>query len=192
MRKLLLSTVTLLLIGFAANAQPGIRLGIKAGANFNELNSNTFNSGFDFAYHIGGFAEIDLNRKIGIQPEVLWSQSSYTRGSNINAIYQTLPSDVKLDYLAIPVLLRYSVTNMFTFTVGPQFGILMNSNENLLQNGTAAFTKGDLALVLGGQINLKMLRIYGRYNAGLQDINDAPNQEKWTSKQIQLGIGLRL
>ncbi len=192
MRKLLLSTIALLIIGIAANAQAGFRLGVKAGANFSELNSTTFNSGFDFAYHIGGFAEIDLNRKIGIQPEVLWSQSSYTRGSNINALYQTLPTNVKLDYLAIPVLLRYSVTSMFTFTVGPQFGILMNRNNNLMQNGEAAFSKGDLAMVLGGQINLKMLRIYGRYNVGLQDINDATNQEKWTNKQIQLGIGLRL
>jgi hypothetical protein len=68
----------------------------------------------------------------------------------------------------------------------------MNKNDNLLQNGSNAFKNGDLALVLGAQVNLKMLRVYGRYNAGLNNINDFSNQEKWTNRQIQLGIGIKL
>jgi hypothetical protein len=50
---------------------------------------------------------------------------------------------------------------------------------------------GDFAMVLGGQINLSVLRIYGRYNIGLQNINDIDSKDKWTNQQIQLGLGLR-
>ena len=72
-----------------------------------------------------------------------------------------------------------------------QFGVLINKNENLLSNGQQAFKAGDLSMVLGSQVNLKVLRIYGRYNIGLQNINDFTDQQKWTNQQIQLGVGLK-
>jgi hypothetical protein len=61
-----------------------------------------------------------------------------------------------------------------------------------LQNGKSAFKSGDFAMVAGAQVNLKMLRIYGRYNIGLQNINDIDQKDKWTNQQIQLGLGVRL
>jgi hypothetical protein len=81
---------------------------------------------------------------------------------------------------------------MLTLNAGPQFGVLMNQNDNLLVNGQNAFKKGDFSMVLGAQFNLTALRIYGRYNIGLNNINDIDNKEKWTNQQIQLGVGLRL
>ena len=47
-------------------------------------------------------------------------------------------------------------------------------------------------MVAGLQINLKTIRLYGRYNIGLKNINQIDQQDKWTSQQIQLGVGLRL
>jgi hypothetical protein len=81
---------------------------------------------------------------------------------------------------------------MFSLVAGPQFGILINKNDNLLQNGQSAFASGDFGMVGGLQVNLKVLRIYGRYNIGLKNINDIGQKDKWTNQQIQLGIGLRL
>jgi hypothetical protein len=60
-----------------------------------------------------------------------------------------------------------------------------------MQNGQAAFKDGDFALVLGGQLNFNFLRVYGRYNIGLKNLNDVGNQDKWTNQQIQMGVGLR-
>lgn len=181
----------LLLAGTTVNAQKGFRLGVKAGANLNKIEGQSFDQGFDFSYHLGAFAEYDFSKRWGIQPEVIWSQTSTKRGTNLDAIYSTLPSDVKLDYLMVPVLLRYSPIGLLSFVAGPQFGILMNKNDNLLQNGQQAFKSGDLSMVLGAQINLKVLRVYGRYNVGLQNINDFSDQQKWTNQQVQLGIGLK-
>jgi len=99
--------------------------------------------------------------------------------------------NIQLNYLTIPVLLRYNIGSMLSLVAGPQFGILMNSNQNLLTNGTKAFSDGDFAMDAGLQLNLKSLRIYGRYVAGMKNINDVSNQDKWTNRQIQLGLGIK-
>ncbi len=192
MNKVILFLAFLVIATTTLHAQAGFRFGIKAGANGDKISGQAFKEGYNLSYHLGGFAEIDLTKKIGIQPELLWSQSTTSKASGLDAIYQTLPNDVKLDYLQIPILLRYNVNNMFTLLAGPQFSVLVNHKNNLLQNGEAAFKQGDFAMVLGGQFNLKMLRVYGRYNIGLQNINDYGDKNKWTNQQIQLGVGIRL
>lgn len=195
MKKLLVAVIVLFGTINLVNAQ-GARVGVKLGTNLNKISGQSFKDGFDMSYHVGGFLELDINRKWGIQPEVLWSQTS-TKRTNFNAIYPTEINPfnnnekIKLDYLTIPVLLRYSVAGILTLNVGPQFGILLNQDKTLLQNGESAFKSGDFSMVAGGQLNFKFLRIYGRYNIGLQNINDIDNKDKWTNQQIQLGLGLR-
>lgn len=177
----------------------GFRIGIKGGANLNKVSGQSFNDGFNFAYHAGVFAEIDFTKKIGIQPELIWNQSG-SKPTTFQAIYGPSASttintndQVKLDYLSIPVLLRYTILDgLLTLNAGPQYSILLQQDKTLLQNGKAAFKSGDLAAVVGAQLNLSILRIYGRYNIGLQNINDIDQKDKWTSQQIQLGIGLKL
>ncbi len=198
MKKVILSALLLVAIASVSQAQ-GVRLGFKAGANLNKISSSqSFNDGFDLSYQLGGFLEVDFNKKWGIQPELLWSQST-TKPSNFKTLYASVsnPSlnnndNIKLDYLSIPLLLRYNVGNILSLNVGPQYSILINKDKTLLQNGQSAFKNGDFAMVAGAQLNFKFLRIYGRYNIGLQNLNDISNNEKWTSQQLQLGLGLRL
>ncbi|MEN9686560.1 MAG: hypothetical protein RLZZ28_2346 [Bacteroidota bacterium] len=180
-----------------SNAQ-GFRLGAKAGANLNQLSGVSFDNGFNLAYHFGAFMEIDFNKKWGVQPELLWNQSS-GKPSSFQAIYTGVPLSgaynpetvIKLDYLSIPLLLRYNIGSMLTLNAGPQYSILINKEKNLLQNGESAFKTGDFAMVAGAQLNFKYLRVYGRYNIGLSNINDIDNKDSWTSQQIQFGLGFR-
>jgi hypothetical protein len=198
MKKLLFASIALFAVSIAANAQGGFRLGIKGGLNLNQIEGVSFNNGFKFGYHLGGFAEIDFTKKFGIQPEVLWNQSNTQVSAEFATLYptitnpNTLNQDVVLNYLSIPVLLRYNLGSMFSIVAGPQFGILMNKNQNILQNGQKAFSDGDFSAVAGLQVNLKTLRLYGRYNIGMKNINQIDQKDKWTSQQIQLGVGLRL
>lgn len=198
MKKVILSALVLILFTGVSQAQ-GIRLGVKAGANLNKISGQSFNDGFNLSYHAGGFLEIDFNKAWGIQPELLWSQSS-GKPSSFKTIYASTTSvnplldgqqNIKLDYLSIPILFRYNVTGMFSLLVGPQYSILIKKDNTLLQNGQSAFKDGDFAMAAGAQVNRKFLRIYGRYNIGLQNINDIDKQDKWTNQQIQLGLGLR-
>lgn len=192
MKKIILSAIVLFAISVAANAQ-GFRLGIKGGTNMTKLTGQSFDNGFKAGYQLGGFMEIDFTKAIGIQPEVLFSESNGRTAPNLGTVLNSVNSnqDVRLNYLSIPVLLRINTSKMFTFVVGPQYSILINPHETTLQNGQDAFKSGDLAAVGGLQINLAALRIYGRYAIGLNNINDISNQDKWTNQQIQLGLGLR-
>lgn len=196
--KKLFACVIILVLSFTFLQAQGIKLGIKAGTNLTKISGKSFNDGFDLSYHFGGFMELNFNKKWGIQPEVLWSQSSQ-KPTSFNAIYggaSVTPTfngqePLKLDYLSIPILLNYRVGGIFSILAGPQYSILLNKEKNFLQNGQSAFSNGDFAVVMGGQFNFDFLKIYGRYNIGLTNINDIDSKDKWTSQQIQLGIGLR-
>ncbi|TAE09236.1 MAG: PorT family protein [Bacteroidetes bacterium] len=196
MKKLLLGL--LVLVGANSVMAQAFRLGIKGGANFTKIGGESFSNDFNFGYHLGGFAEIDFNKSIGIQPEVLFNQSNTQTSANFNNIYigiggtASQGEQVRLDYLSIPVLLRINASKMVTLLVGPQYSILINHKENLFTNGREAFKNGDFALATGLQLNLQSFRVYGRYNIGLSNMNDIDNKDRWRNQQLQLGIGIKL
>ena len=196
MKKLMLLAAIGLLSAIAASAQR-LDLGFKVGANLTKINGVKFSDAYNLNYQLGAFGEIDFSKNIGIQPELLFSQTTSKVDSGFSSTYQNLPGqlinrNVKLNYLNIPILLRINAGNLLTFHVGPQFSVLVNDHENLLNNSKDAFKKGDLSAVVGAQINISKLRIYGRYNFGLSNISDVDNPNKWKSQQLQLGVGIKI
>ncbi|MGZ5247606.1 MAG: porin family protein [Flavitalea sp.] len=173
----------------------GFHLGLKGGANLVKMESKSFKQGFESGYNFGGFAEINFSKKLGIQPEVLWNQTNTKTSEKFGDLYDEGISElknVKLNYLSIPVLLNFSPSKTVTFQAGPQFGILLNKDQDLLQNGKAAFKSGDLSMLGGVQLNLGGFKVGGRYAVGLSNINDIDNQEQWKSRSWQLYVGFRL
>ena len=195
MKNLFLSAVAILLLTSSAFSQ-SFGFGLKGGANLTKISGKSFNEEYELGYQIGVFSEIDFSKTLGIQPELLYSQVNTKRTSGFNTIYNNLAepnatNDIQLKYLSIPVLLRYNVGKILTLNVGPQFSILVDDNENLLANGQNAFKKGDFSMVGGIGLNISRLRVYGRYNIGLNNINDIDNRDQWKNQQVQLGVGLR-
>ncbi|HWC51994.1 MAG TPA: porin family protein [Chitinophagaceae bacterium] len=196
MKTRLFSLIAALLVSQAMMAQ--FHLGIKGGANIIKMDGQSFKNRFEYGYHLGGFMEIGIGHKWSLQPEVLFNQYTTTVDSNFNHIYQNVfnPSyqrEVKLNYLSVPIMLNYKlIGNFVSLQAGPQFGVLMNQNKTLLQNGGDAFRHGDLSLLGGVQVKLASLRITGRYAIGLNNINDIDNQDKWKSQGFQLSVGLAI
>src|SRR6185503_14178233 len=112
-------------------------IGIKGGANIIKIDGKSFKDEFRFGYHLGGFMEIGLNNKWSVNPEVIFNQYSTTVDSNFKHIYQDVfrQSNVKLNYLSIPIVLNYKFIGPISLQAGPQFGILLDKNKTLLQNG---------------------------------------------------------
>jgi hypothetical protein len=192
MKTKLFLIAAMLIITSASFAQ-GLKFGIKAGANIGKIDGKSFKEEFKYGYHLGGFAEIKLNKKLSLQPEVLWNQVNSDTSSQFSKIYQVNNlNNVKLGYLSIPVLLNYKIANILTLQAGPQFGILIDKSRTTLQNGGDAFKKGDFSMLAGAQVNISKLRIYGRYNIGLANINDIDNKDKWKSQGFQVGVGIAL
>ncbi|HET9431059.1 MAG TPA: outer membrane beta-barrel protein, partial [Chitinophagaceae bacterium] len=107
-----------------------------------------------------------------------------------NPAYQR---NVKLNYLSVPILLNYKlIGNLLTLQAGPQFGILLDNNKTLLQNGGNAFKEGDFSMVGGAQLKLAAFRVSGRYVVGLNNLNDIDNRDRWKNQGFQLSVGFAL
>ncbi len=185
--------IALLLLAQASLAQ--FTLGVKAGANITKVDGRSFKDEFRYGYHLGGFATIGLGGRFGIQPEVLFNQFQTRTGTEFRNIYQNAfanASDVKLNYLSIPLLLNYKLGSLLSLQAGPQFGILLDQNKDLLENGREAFDKGDFSMLGGAQLSLGKIKLNGRYFVGLNNINDIDNQDKWKNQGFQLSVGLGL
>ena len=202
MKRIILAVSVLFFMSVSVQAQK-LHAGAKLGANLSKIDGQSFKEGYKLGYQLGAWASLDFGAiaNVGIQPEILYSQSNSRLSTSIEDIYGNIQvtgdSAIKLNYLTIPVLLRIKVSKLLTLNAGPQFGILMDKNQNLEENGKAAFKSGDLSGVLGAQVNLGSLFAYGRYSIGLSDNNnlgatDAGSSDKWKNQQIQLGIGLKL
>ena len=192
MKGKIMMALGLFMLAISVNAQK-IQLGAKAGATLNKISGKTFSDQFSFGYHAGGFLSIGIGKKWGIKTEVLFNQVNIDTSSHFSDIYKfNKLNNIQLKYLSIPVLLNYNAGRLITFQAGPQFGVLMNKSNTLFQNGRNAFRNGDLAMLGGLQLNIAMLKIYGRYSIGLNNINDIDKTDKWKSQGIQLGIGLKL
>jgi hypothetical protein len=172
----------------------GFHLGVKGGTNIFKVDGKSFDEEYQWGYNVGGWVEINLNDKIGIQPEVMWNQTNYRTGSKFKDMYSQGVNGVdgKLNYLSIPLLLNLKPAKIITFQVGPQFGILLNQDETLLENGGEAFKKGDFSMLGGVQLNLNAFKIGGRYVVGLTDINDIDDKEKWKNQGFQLYLGIKI
>jgi len=195
MKSKLFGLITVLLVSTAAMAQ--FHIGVKAGANITKIEGKSFKEQFRSGYHLGGFAEIGFGKKFGIQPEVVFNQYSTRVDSNFSHIYENVfnpgyASNIKLNYLSVPLLLTYKFLGPLSLQVGPQFAVLIDQNKTLLQNGQQAFKNGDFSMVAGAQLKLLKFRLTGRYVVGLNNINDIDNQDKWKNQTIQLSLGLAL
>lgn len=188
MKKFILISVLSCLLLNSVFAQ-SLHVGIKAGGDFQKIKGQYFNEGLKFGYHAGVFAEIGLPfTKIGLQPEIYFSQVNkrvYT-GFGFTGL-----EDVKLNYINIPVLLNFKPLPFLSLQAGPQFGVLVNKDKSISQNGKDVFKSNDAGIAAGLQLNLTKIKIYARYIAGLSDVNNTTTG-KWHNQNIHLGVGFRL
>ena len=129
-------SVVLITLFFANAAMAQFTLGVKAGANIFKVEGKSFKDEFNYGYHLGGFASFGIGGRFSLQPEVLFSQYQTTTDSTFSNIYENAlsnTSNVKLNYLSIPLLLNYKLGSLISLQAGPMFSILMDQNKNLLQ-----------------------------------------------------------
>lgn len=181
-----------------ASAQKLLRFGIKGGANLGKIDGAGYDESFKLGYHLGGFAQINLVKGFGIQPELVFS-SSATEVKNAsefedvydyNNIKETKP---KLNYLSIPVLANIDLGSpRFKLQVGPQFSIMTSKKKSVFEEGKEAFKGGDFSAVGGLWLQLPIVNVSARYIIGLSDVSDVASTEKWKNQAIQLGVGITL
>lgn len=197
MKKILLSVVFVSLMA-ASYAQSSLSIGIKAGPNFSKLDG-TKSLGETYenrtGWHGGAFVLIKVG-KVGIQPELLYSQ----QGATIKVNQRDLKANYS--YVNVPVIVKLYTIAGINLQVGPQFGFVANAKRDKFDEATNNVTtenvddrlKGsDVSLALGAGWDLPFgLTVDARYNLGLTKIddNDAYNDVK--NQVIQVSLGYKL
>ena len=152
--------------------------GIKGGVNFSDL-KGTDADGLDSytSFHLGILKEWVIFDNLSLQPELLYS----TQGAKVDGAEDKF----KLNYLTLPIVLKFYMTDAFSIHAGPQFGLLLGETENLLPIETKTFEYGG---ALGIEYALSnSFFVQGRYNPGFSEIADDVDIKN-SVIQISLGV----
>ena len=170
-------------------------LGIKGGADVQQISGVSFKKEFAYGYHLGAYSEIKLSKVISIQPELYYSAAIMKKGNSLDTILYDIRANIKqikFGYINIPILFNFKLSDKVKLQIGPRYGILSNTNLSVKSNAEKALKSGDFSLVSGLQFNFSKIRVYARYQIGLTDMNQISDKENWKSQSIHIGIGLKI
>lgn len=208
MKKLFL-TATLAVLGFTTMNAQEVKFGAKAGLNIASLKSDT-NEFKDLdsktSYHVGVMAELKISDKFAVQPELLFSSQGAKKdqSSELVGVKTTTEATWDFNYLNLPVMAKYYVTDGLSLEAGPQIGFLMSAEakqkttisggsintENEVKEDLKDTTKSvDFGLNFGAGYKLGSgLSIGARYNLGLSNMVDSGNEDVDNDVKIKNGV----
>lgn len=189
MKKIILTVAAICAVSFA-NAQD-IKFGVKAGLNISNVTGdyqNEFDAKSLIGLQIGGFAEIGISDKLAFQPELLYSmQGAKTEFSeSFEGFSASGESTLKLNYLNVPLLLKYKLADKFSILAGPQVGLLMSAEqeftftetfdgETFSESGTEDVKENYESILLSFNVGASYsitdnIFVDARYNLGLSNL----------------------
>lgn len=176
-------------LGFTVNAQE-VTFGVKAGLNLASIAGDD-TDGLDSrtSFHVGGVAEISISEKFSVQPELLYSAQGAKES------FEGIDIEVNLDYINLPIIAKYYVSEGFSLEAGPQVGFLMSAKAKAegQSEDLKDFVKGiDFGLNFGVGYKLDSgLNFGARYNLGLSNINDGEGSDEFKNQNsvIQFSVG---
>ena len=188
MRKIIY--IILLLMTPLAAAWSQVSFGIKAGVNI--ANQAYKSSGISISpsslagFHGGVYLNAKFG-KFGLQPEAYFSMAGAKFDND----------KVNFNYISVPILFRYNVTDFLNLHLGPQFGILVSAKST---SGSITADIKDQANTLdfgvAGGIGLDLpfgLSAGLRYVAGLANIQkDTSGGETVKNNIFQIYVGYKL
>lgn len=114
----------------SAQENKKVRFGIRAGINFSHINfsrgnfsEDNVNANWQTGVAGGIIMIVPLTRNLFIQPEYLFSQ----RGGDL----KDMDTKYTIDYLSLPVFLRWELIHQVSIFAGPQFDLVIDSDKEL-------------------------------------------------------------
>ena len=149
-------------------------------------------------YHAGVYGQFGFNSFSSVQVELLYSRKGarYNNGSNNK-------TDLRLNYLSLPILYVGNVTENISFHIGPQLSLLtkvLNDGKDLDLKANG-YNSLDFGGVAGLEARVGPARVGARYDLGVSRIrkDDAQYVGVFTGDkssfhnqtlQVYVGIGL--
>lgn len=153
--------------GFVKNVMGRLEFGVKAGGNVSNFTNASFPTDPLYGFHAGMTLGFRITDHFLVQEDILFStQGAKIKGGTLG------DQDLKLSYVALPILLKYRTSSGFFIEAGPQFGMKLDEKVSGWKSGDFA-KKVDLAAAGGIGFQSKLgLGIAGRYIYGLSKVGD--------------------
>lgn len=178
--------------------------GASGGVNFsNLLQANGGTQNVITGFHFMGFGEYRFSDKFSIQPGVAYSR----QGAETDEIYlpefdTTTNFKIALDYVNVPILVKYNIVKGFGVEAGAQIGFLTSAKaKNIVINGEKSdididikemFKSVDLSLDFGVFYDFQGgFLVGGRYNYGLNNIAEDNPDDSIINSVLQLYLGFK-
>lgn len=177
-----------------------MKIGATADASFSWFGGDVESNGSRFGIGATFFTSILLTEKLALRPEVSFRQYGgrikYTLGDTVNDKFTE-----KLNYIVVPIMLDYYVTEEFAFQFGPYLGFLVKAKREVPSalgkyigesaNIEKEYKKNDFGLGLGFSY-MNANTVFGfRANFGLTDVNDLTGKDSRTNVALVLSIGYK-
>jgi len=167
MKKLVLFAA-LAVFGFSQMKAQETNFGVKAGADFasQKVETTTFDTtSSETGFYLGVFAEIGISETFIFQPEALYV------------------SVEDLDFISIPLMAKFGVSDSFSLLVGPSVGILLDSAPS--QKSTSLGIEGGAAYDISEDFFVE-----ARYNIGVTNLAETTGFDNKISG-LFVGLGYR-
>jgi hypothetical protein len=189
-----------LILGCAPGAAAQeVSFGAKGGVAFSTL---SFDPDSELSYDLragivaGGFVAFPIGSRLTIQPEGLFVQ----KGARID--YLGAAATIELDYLEIPVLVKYRIAGgperSFHALAGPSIAFKVASSASASFGGSTIDRSTDedvesldYGVVAGAGIDAGRFTIDGRFTFGLANINKEDDEPKTHTRSIAVLAGVR-
>ena len=154
----------------------GLKYGVRGGYTISNLDfegTPTMDNKHRNSMYVGFFANIGLSRTLSLVPEIQFS----AEGADAEPL--------NLDYIQMPVLLRFRINEKFHAGFGPQMGLKVHKYEDGMKN---------LAYSAVASVDYKInyaLFVDVRYNYGIRNVFDEISGVVAKNRNIQLGVGYK-
>ncbi|MDE6451957.1 MAG: PorT family protein [Odoribacter sp.] len=146
--------------------------GVKGG--WNVTNISHADAKNKMSVHLGAFAEWRINDYFGIQPELLYSRQGCRDKYEVAG--KKVKTQLRVNYLNIPVLAKLYVLEGLSVDLGPQLGFALNAKSKVKHGGHVEkdkiehFNTCDFSFAIGASYALDDLIFSARYNIGLTNV----------------------
>lgn len=184
--KSLLSVVALI-IGVSLSATAQFRFGVTAGANFSDVvGDESSDNIMKIGFHAGLDAEFSINDRYSIVPSVLYTVKG-TKSDEFDDL------SVNINYIEVPLAIKYQTTKGIGFWIGPYFGILTSATlkyDNEDTDVSKDFNDVDAGVKLGIGYRMKNgLGFYSNYALGITNIDHFDNADLENQNSV-FGLGV--
>lgn len=170
----------------ASKIVPTVTLGIKIGANMQQMSGGpTWNGAYKPGILGGAFVSVD-KKKMGVRVEGLIKTAKFDQSGSAVSI-----NTVSVD---IPALFEYKVIPRVWLQAGPQFSSLLSAKSTNDVDVKNSFKTSDISAVAGIEIALPLkLTVGARYIKGFSNVNNTitSGTDKWKNTCMQFSVGYR-